>query len=244
MTGIAPLRNPFMSPPNPRPVSCSAIALLALALLSHACARDAPVVVPPPATDNPKSAGALQTAVLAGGCFWGVQGVFQHVRGIRSVVAGYAGGSKLTAHYRLVGSGATNHAEAVQITFDPNEVSYGTLLQIFFSVVHDPTQLNRQGPDIGSQYRSAIFFADEKQRAIAAAYIAQLSGANAFGKPIVTRVDKLDAFYAAEDYHQDFLVNNPRHPYIAYHDLPKLENFRQTFPVLYSAKPVLVQDAK
>jgi peptide-methionine (S)-S-oxide reductase len=198
------------------------------------------VVIAPPAIDNPKDPGAPQTAVLSGGCFWGVQGVFEHVRGVKQVVAGYAGGDRSTAQYQTVSSGSTGHAESVKITFDPAEISYGQLLQIAFSVVHDPTQLNRQGPDVGSQYRSAIFYADETQKRIAETYIKQLDQAHVYSKPIVTRVDPLKGFYAAEKYHQDYLVNNPTAPYIAYNDLPKVENFRRIFPDLYNGKPVLV----
>jgi peptide-methionine (S)-S-oxide reductase len=201
---------------------------------------EAPVVIAPPAIDSPKQAGPPQTAVLAGGCFWGVQGVFQHVKGVKKVVAGYAGGVKSTAQYETVSSGSTGHAESVQITYDPAQVTYGQLLQIAFSVVYDPTTLNRQGPDVGTQYRSEIFYADEQQKHIAEAYIAQLDQSHVFAKPIVTRVDPLKGFYDAENYHQDYLVNNPTQPYIAYNDLPKVENFRHTFPSLYSDRPVLV----
>ncbi len=198
------------------------------------------VVIAPPAIDNPKAAGPTQTAVLAGGCFWGVQGVFQHVKGVTQVVAGYAGGAKNTAQYETVSSGSTGHAESVKITFDPSQVSYGQLLQIAFSVVYDPTLLNRQGPDVGTQYRSVIFYGDDEQKRIAEAYIAQLNKAHAFPRPIVTRVDPLNGFYPAEDYHQDYLHNNPTAPYIAVNDMPKVENFRQTFPQLYNGRPVLV----
>lgn len=201
---------------------------------------EAPVVIPPPAVDNPKTAGALQTAVLSGGCFWGVQGVFEHLRGVKQVIAGYAGGERSTAQYDTVSSGTTGHAESVKITFDPAEVSYGQILQVAFSVVHDPTQLNRQGPDVGSQYRSSIFYADDTQKSIAQAYIKQLDQAHVYPKPIVTRVDPLRGFYAAEGYHQDYLVHNPTQPYIAYNDIPKVENFKRVFPDLYSGKPVLV----
>ncbi len=201
---------------------------------------ESPVVLAPPALDNPKAAGAPQTAVLAGGCFWGVQGVFEHVRGVQKVVAGYAGGDKSTAQYGTVSSGTTGHAESVKITFDPEQISYGQILQIAFSVVHDPTQLNRQGPDVGSQYRSAIFYADDTQKRIAQAYIAQLDNAHAFPRAIVTRVDPLKGFYPAEDYHQDFLIHNPAYPYIAYYDIPKVENLQRIFPELYSGRPVLV----
>jgi peptide-methionine (S)-S-oxide reductase len=200
---------------------------------------ESPVVIAPPVIDAAKSAGAPQTAVLAGGCFWGVQGVFEHVRGVKRVVAGYAGGERATAQYETVSSGGTGHAESVQITYDPAELTYGQILQIAFSVVHDPTQLNRQGPDFGSQYRSAIFYADETQKHIAEAYIGQLTDAHAFAHPIVTRVTPLKGFYPAEDYHQDYLVHHPDQPYIAYNDLPKVENLKLTFPGLYSDRPVL-----
>jgi peptide-methionine (S)-S-oxide reductase len=203
---------------------------------------EAPVVIAPPAVDNPKSAGPMQTAVLSGGCFWGVQGVFQHVRGVRKVIAGYAGGEKATAQYETVSSGTTGHAESVQITFDPAVISYGQLLQIAFSVVHDPTQLNRQGPDVGTQYRSEIFYSDDSQKHIAQAYISQLEQSHAFARPIVTRVDPLKGFYPAERYHQDYLINNPTQPYIAIYDVPKVQNFRRTFPDLYSGQPVLAHN--
>jgi peptide-methionine (S)-S-oxide reductase len=198
-----------------------------------------PVIIAAPAVDNPKTPGASQTAVLAGGCFWGVQGVFEHVRGVQKVVAGYAGGDQSTAQYETVSSGMTGHAESVKITFDPAQISYGQILQIAFSVVHDPTQLNRQGPDVGTQYRSAIFYADETQKRIAEAYISQLDQSHAFPRAIVTRVDPLKGFYSAEDYHQDYLIHNPSAPYIAIYDMPKVRNFQQTFPELYSGRPVL-----
>lgn len=197
------------------------------------------VLLAPPALDNPKAAGEPQTAVLAGGCFWGVQGVFEHVRGVQKVVAGYAGGDKSTADYETVSSGTTGHAESVRITFDPNQISYGQILQIALSVVFDPTQLNRQGPDVGTQYRSAFFYADETQKRIAEAYINQLDQSHAFPRPIVTRVDPLKGFYPAEDYHQDFLIHHPTQAYIAMFDLPKVENLKRTFPELYSGRPVL-----
>jgi peptide-methionine (S)-S-oxide reductase len=200
---------------------------------------EAAVVIAPPALDNPKTSGTPQTAVLAGGCFWGVQGVFEHVRGVQNVVAGYAGGDKSSAQYETVSSGSTGHAESVKITFDPAAISYGQILQIAFSVVHDPTQLNRQGPDVGTQYRSAIFYADETQKRIAEAYISQLDNAHAFPRPIVTRVDPLKGFFPAEGYHQDYLIHNPNAPYIAMFDLPKVENFKRMFPELYSGRPVL-----
>src|SRR5271167_829162 len=200
------------------------------------------VVLAPPALDNPKAVGEPQTAVLAGGCFWGVQGVFEHVRGVQKVVAGYAGGDKWTAQYDTVSSGTTGHAESVKIKFDPAQISYGQILQIAFSVVHDPTQLNRQGPDVGSQYRSAIFYADETQKQIAEAYIAQLDKSHVFSRPIVTRVDPLKGFFPAADYHQDYLIHNQNQPYIAMYDVPKVANFKRTFPELYSGQPVLANN--
>lgn len=206
-------------------------------------AAEAAVTIPPPAVDNPKAAGAIQTAVLSGGCFWGVQGVFQHVRGVEKVVSGYAGGEKSTAHYGMVGMGNTGHAESVQITFDPAKLSYGEILHIFFSVAHDPTQLNRQGPDVGTQYRSAIVYSDESQKRIATAYIDQLNRAGVFKRPIVTRVDLLKGFFPAEDYHQDFLFHNPSNPYIAYNDLPKVDNLKHLFPDYYNERPVLVSQS-
>lgn len=227
--------------------SVGTAALLVLGALSIALWRsplfgaEAPVAIAPPAIDNPKAAGPPQTAVLAGGCFWGVQGVYEHVRGVRKVIAGYAGGDRSTAQYETVSSGTTGHAESVKIVFDPAEISYGQLLQIAFSVVHDPTQLNRQGPDVGSQYRSAVFYADEDQKRIAEAYISQLDQSHAFSRPMVTRVERLKGFYPAEDYHQDYLIHNPHVPYIAYFDIPKIENLQRTFPQLYSGTPVLAR---
>lgn len=203
---------------------------------------EAPIIIAAPAIDNPKAPGPPQTAVLAGGCFWGVQGVFEHVRGVKKVIAGYAGGDRSTAQYETVSSGSTGHAESVKITFDPAEISYGQILQIAFSVVHDPTQLNRQGPDVGTQYRSAVFYADDGQKRIAQAYISQLDKSQAFSRPIVTRVDPLRGFYAAEDYHQDYLIHNPDAPYIAMFDLPKVENFKRVFPDLYNGRPVMARN--
>jgi peptide-methionine (S)-S-oxide reductase len=224
---------------------CIVISLTANALLqSCAIAAEAPVSIAPPALDNPKVAGPLQTAVFAGGCFWGVQGVYQHVRGVKNAVSGYAGGDRQTAQYEIVGNGSTGHAESVRVTFDPAEISYGELLQVFFSVIHDPTQLNRQGPDSGTQYRSAIFYNDASQQKIATAYIAQLDKAHSFRRAIVTRVDPLNGFYPAESYHQDFLIHNPTHGYIVYNDLPKVQNFKRVFPAIYSDKPVTVAGNK
>lgn len=198
-------------------------------------------MLPPPTLDAAVPAdGGPQTAVLAGGCFWGVQAVFQHTKGVIQAVSGYAGGEIADPTYKQVTTGATGHAEAVQITFDPRQISYGKLLQIYFSVAHDPTQLNRQGPDVGTQYRSHIFYADEQQRQVAEAYIAQLDGAGVYKRPIVTRLDPQPAFYPAEDYHQDFATLHPDHPYIAYHDLPKIDALRKLFLDVYRDQPVLV----
>jgi peptide-methionine (S)-S-oxide reductase len=202
------------------------------------------VQIPAPAFDNPKAAGPLQTAVLSGGCFWGVQGVFEHLTGVRRVLSGYSGGEKKTAIYEVVSSGQTGHAESVEIIFDPKLVTYGQILQVFFSVAHDPTQLNRQGPDSGTQYRSSIFYGDEGQKKVAEAYIAQLGKTGVYGRPIVTRVDALKAFYPAENYHQDFLLNNPTYPYIVYNDLPKVRNFQKLLPAMYQAKAVTVSEFK
>jgi len=196
-----------------------------------ASAADGPI---PPFAGAPSSAPSKgeQTVVLAGGCFWGVDAVFKHVKGVENVVAGYAGGSAATAHYEVVSAGGTGHAESVKITFDPAKVSYSDLLRIFFSVAHDPTELNRQGPDTGTQYRSAIFYANDEQKQIALAYIAQLNNSKVFRKPIVTQVVALKAFYPAEGYHQNFLALHPDNPYIVYNDLPKLQELRKQFPAL------------
>ncbi len=219
-------------------------AVLGYQILSSALASEEAVVVPAPAVDNPKASGPPQTAVVAGGCFWGVHGVYQHVRGTRQVLSGYSGGTKATADYETVSGGASGHAESVEIRFDPEELSYGEILQIFFSVAHDPTQLNRQGPDVGTQYRSAIFYADESQKRIAEAYVAQLDRAKAFRRPIVTKLERLTAFYPAEAYHQDFLLRNPSYPYIVVNDLPKIASLKSVFPALYREQPVTIQSAR
>lgn len=201
-------------------------------------------LIPPPMLDETGNPGSTsEVAILAGGCFWGVQGVFQHVDGVTSAVSGYAGGAVNTAHYEMVGTNTTRHAESIQITFDPSRISYGHILQIYFSVAHDPTELNRQGPDVGTQYRSAIFPTDREQAQIAEAYIAQLNQAHAFEAPIVTKIEPGRDFYPAEDYHQDFLARNPRHPYIVVNDLPKIENLKRLFPDIYRATPVLASAA-
>jgi peptide-methionine (S)-S-oxide reductase len=216
------------------------LAVAGLAVKSGPAAAEVARTLPLPAVDLPPGPATSAVVVLAGGCFWGVQGVFQHVKGVTSAVSGYAGGEKKTAEYNRVTSGTTGHAEAVQITYDPRQISYGRVLHIFFSVVHDPTQLNRQGPDTGPQYRSAIFPASPEQAEVAKAYIAQLDQAHAFKKPIVTRIEADRVFYPAEDYHQDYLTRNPRAPYIAINDLPKIEDLKSIFPELYRATPMLV----
>lgn len=191
-------------------------------------------VLPNPVLDAPRAANSgEETAVISGGCFWGIQAVFQHVKGVNRAISGYSGGSSTTAEYEVVSTGTTGHAESVKITYDPAQISYGQLLRVFFSVAHDPTQLNRQGPDSGSQYRSAIFYANEEQRHIAEAYISQLEQAKSFSQPIVTQVVPLKAFYAAEDYHQNYAMLHPDNPYIAIYDAPKVEHLRKQFPELY-----------
>ena len=215
------------------------IATAAIVLATAASADDLDKQIPAPALD-PASSAASETAVLAGGCFWGQQGVFEHVKGVTKVVAGYSGGAKETATYDQVTTETTGHAESVQITFDPRQVSFGRLLQIYFSVAHDPTQLNRQGPDSGTSYRSEIFAASPQQQKTADAYIAQLGAAHVFPGPIVTKVEPLKGFYAAEGYHQDFLVHNPTYPYIVYNDLPKLAAFKRVWPQYYRQDPVLL----
>jgi peptide-methionine (S)-S-oxide reductase len=211
----------------------AAVALLALGLTL--VARTEGVTLPPPAVDAPLAAPGApsRTAVLSGGCFWGVQAVYQHVRGVTKAISGYAGGSASTAQYEVVSTGRTGHAESVQIAYDPARVTYGQLLRVFFSVAHDPTTLNRQGPDEGTQYRSAIFFQDADQERIARAYIAQLDQAHVFKNPIVTDVTKLPAFYEAEDYHQDYATLHRHDPYIVVNDAPKVANLRALFPDLY-----------
>jgi peptide-methionine (S)-S-oxide reductase len=196
--------------------------------------------IPEPAVDQPTPDAARETLVVAGGCFWGVQGVFQHVRGVISAVSGYAGGEAQTAHYEVVSGGDTGHAESVQITYDPHRISLGKLLQIYFSVAHDPTQLNKQGPDHGTQYRSAVFAADENQAEVVKAYIAQLDRAKVYTAPIATKIEMNRAFYPAESYHQDFLTLHPEEPYIYYNDLPKVKELAKMYPALYRADPVLV----
>ncbi|WP_454564321.1 peptide-methionine (S)-S-oxide reductase MsrA [Pseudomonas sp. AIG] len=199
------------------------------------------VLIPPPTLDEVTQAHS-ETAVFAGGCFWGVQGVFQHVKGVQKAVSGYAGGAANTAEYERVSEGDTGHAESVQVTFDPTQVSYGSLLQIYFSVAHNPTELNRQGPDSGTQYRSALFPVNADQQKVAQAYIAQLEAAHAYSKPIVTKLESFNGFYPAEDYHQDFLTEHPSYPYIVINDMPKVANLKQVFAQRYQEKPVLVKN--
>jgi peptide-methionine (S)-S-oxide reductase len=190
-------------------------------------------------TDAKHSSKNEQTAVMAGGCFWGVDGVFKHVKGVTSVTSGYSGGSQKTAEYETVSTGTTGHAESVMITYDPAKISYSQLLKIFFLVAHDPTELNRQGPDVGSQYRSIIFYDDDEQKNLAQSYIAELNRSKAWASPIVTQVVPLKKFYPAEAYHQNFLERNPDYPYIVYNDLPKLDELRKQFPSLYNPSPIL-----
>ena len=219
------------------------VAASGTAWRSPAAQAEAPQAIPAPVLDEPAGSATSEVAVLAGGCFWGVQGVFQHVDGVVNAVSGYAGGDKDTAQYETVSTGSTGHAESFRITFDPRKITYGRILQIYFSVAHDPTELNRQGPDVGTQYRSAIFPTNAAQAATAKAYIAQLDRAHAFASPIVTRIEPGRAFYPAEAYHQDFLTLHPTYPYIVFNDLPKIENLKRLFPTLYRAEPVLVATA-
>ena len=207
-------------------------------------AAEPATVIPPPAHEAPDSTAGLETAVIAGGCFWGVQAVYQHVKGVSNAVSGYAGGAKEDADYERVSTHRTAHAEAVQVTFDPKQISYGKILQIFFSVAHNPTQLDRQGPDVGPQYRSEIFPQSTAQAETARAYIAQLDAAHAFKGPIVTRTGTMKAaFFPAEAYHQDYAFRHPTQPYIAYNDAPKVANLKRLFPEVWRDKPVLVSEA-
>ena len=220
------------------------LLLVAVVTKAMSGAAQEGLVLPAPAVDIPASQASSEVMVIAGGCFWGVQGVFQHVKGVTNAVSGYAGGAQSTATYEQTNDGTTGHAESVQITFDPRQVTYGQLLHVFFSVAHDPTELNRQGPDTGTQYRSTIFPANAEQAAVAKAYIAQLNQARAFKKTIATTIEMGRTFYAAEKYHQDFLVRNPTHPYIVHNDLPKIESFKRLLPGLYRASAVLVSGTR
>lgn len=220
-------------------LSAAALVVPRLAPSAAESGRD----LPPPARDVAASGAPSEVAVIAGGCFWGVQGVFQHVEGVTNAVSGYAGGDAPSARYDMVSHGRTTHAETVRVTYDPRKISYGRILQIFFSVAHDPTQLNRQGPDVGPHYRSTIFPETAEQAEIAKAYIAQLDAARAFDKAIVTTLESGKAFYPAEDYHQDYMTLNPMQPYIVFNDLPKVAELKKRFPTLYRDKPVLVSQA-
>ena len=220
---------------------CAALAAaIGLLAAGAAQARESAFIIPPPAVHPSKDPALQEKAVIAGGCFWGVQAVFQHVKGVTNAVSGYAGGKAGMANYDAVSSGRTGHAEAVEITYDPKQISYGQLLQIYFSVAHDPTQLNRQGPDSGTQYRSTVFPSDDSQRKVAEAYIAQLNQTGVYPKTLATTVEPLQAFYPAEGYHQDYLVRHPYSMYIMVNDIPKVENLAKTFPDRYREKPVLV----
>ncbi|MGD9540153.1 peptide-methionine (S)-S-oxide reductase MsrA [Methylocystis sp.] len=219
----------------------AAIVAAALIILTplRAGAAEHAIVLPAPFYDPPTSREGAQKLVVAGGCFWGVQGVFQRVKGVSRAISGYAGGARETAHYDKVSQGDAGHAESVEITYDPRKVSLGELLRVYFSVAHDPTQLNRQGPDIGAQYRSAIFVANAEEEKVARDYISQLADAKVFSAPIVTTLEPLKAFYPAEAYHQDYLVRHPTQPYIVYNDLPKIDNLKRLFPSLYRESPAL-----
>ncbi len=204
-----------------------------LALFASLAFADSKSTFPDPSVDQTKApAHGKETAVLAGGCFWGVEGVFEHLKGVTDVVSGFSGGEKSTAHYETVSTGRTGHAESVKITYDPSQITYGELLKVYFAIAHDPTELNRQGPDTGTQYRSAIFYADDEQKKIAEAYIQKLNAAKVFERPIVTQVAPLKGFYAAEDYHQKFMQNNPTYPYIVYNDMPKLMALKKQYPAM------------
>ena len=220
-------------------VAAVLVAALIMLVSLRAGAAERTVVLPAPAYNPPAASGGEQKLVVAGGCFWGVQGVFQRIKGVSRAVSGYAGGAKETARYEKVSGGDTGHAESVEITYDPKTVSLGELLRVYFSVAHDPTQLNRQGPDAGAQYRSTIFVANAEQEKAARNYIAQLSGSKAFSAPIVTTLEPLRAFYPAETYHQDYLLRHPAQPYIVYNDLPKIDDLKRLFPSLYRESPAL-----
>ncbi len=222
-------------------LTAAAVGVSAWALFGASAAAEKAVKLPAPALDLPAGTESTrETAVFAGGCFWGVQAVFQHTRGVLNAVSGYAGGQQETAHYASVGTGRTGHAESVQISYDPKQISYGKLLQVYFSVAHDPTQLDRQGPDFGTQYRSAVFYMNASQKEVAERYVAQLDAAKLFPGRIVTQLTPLSAFYPAEAYHQDYATLNPHSPYIARFDLPKIANLKNLMPELYRDKPVLV----
>ena len=218
---------------SPTLLAMMLLVLAGLAIKSYPAAAEGARALPMPTVDQPPGQATSAVVVLAGGCFWGVQGVFQHVKGVTNAVSGYAGGEKKSADYEMVSSGRTGHAESVQVTYDPRQVSYGRLLQIFFSVAHDPTQLNRQGPDRGTQYRSEIFYNSPQQQQVAESYVKQLTAAKTFSRPIVTKVEKLNGFFRAEEYHQDYLAHHPNQPYIVINDQPKVAALKKQFPDIY-----------
>jgi peptide-methionine (S)-S-oxide reductase len=222
-----------MSRPNLRLIAPSAAVVAIVAALGLRSSSPEPSTLPDPIVRDAPGGSAFHVAVFAGGCFWGVEAVFEHMKGVQDAVSGYAGGTRASADYRTVSSGATGHAEAVRVTYDPSIVSYAQLLKVFFSVVHDPTQLNRQGPDVGPQYRSAIFYRDADQERVARAYVRQLTDAKAFDRPIVTQLVPLDEFFVAEEYHQDYAAKNPDEPYIVFHDRPKVARLEAEFPELF-----------
>lgn len=234
---------PAIFPFSSRPLRLLAVLAAFLGGSAGLATAQEGIVIPSPVLDEPATTAKTETAILAGGCFWGVQGVFQHVDGVANAVSGYAGGEADTARYETVSSDTTGHAESVKITFDPGKISYGRILQIYFSVAHDPTQLNRQGPDRGTQYRSAIFPVNDEQAKIAKAYIDQLGQAKLYDAAIVTKIEPGRTFFPAEGYHQDYLTLNPTQPYIVYNDLPKVANLKRLFPTLYRDDPVLVSEA-
>ncbi len=224
--------------------SAAVVLAAAFAIAPLAACAEPAVAIPPPAHEAPDATAGLETAVIAGGCFWGIQAVYQHVKGVTNAVSGYAGGAKKDADYEAVSSHMTKHAESVRVTFDPKQISYGKILQIYFSVAHNPTELNRQGPDTGPQYRSEIFPQSEAQAKTARAYIAQLDAAHVFGRPIVTKTGTMKAaFFPAEAYHQDYAFLHPTQPYIYYNDAPKVANLKRLFPDVWREKPVLVREA-
>ena len=243
MTAITTLQR-WTRPTTLKMMVLAFVAAIATTYRVPALSAEDAVKVPAPTVDEKPGTSHSATAVFAGGCFWGVQGVFQHVRGVTLVTSGYAGGAANTAQYEKVGTGNTGHAESVEVRYDPTQITYGKLLQVFFSVAHNPTQLNYQGPDHGTQYRSAIFPLTPEQKSIAEAYIAQLGTSKAWPSPIVTRVEPNKPFYAAESYHQDYLARNPRDMYIVFNDLPKIGNLKKMFPDLYRNDPVLVSKAQ
>ena len=225
--------------------SAALLLAAACAFAPFAAQAEPAVTIPPPAAEASAQDAGLETAVLAGGCFWGIQAVYQHIKGVSNAVSGYAGGAQKDAEYEAVSSGRTGHAESVQVTFDPRQISYGRILQVYFSVAHDPTQLNRQGPDSGTQYRSEIFPQSDAQQKIAKDYIAQLDKAHVFKRPIVTKTDTMKTtLFAAEGYHQDYAIKHPLQPYIAINDAPKVANLKTLFPELWRDTPVTVAQAE